>query len=373
MSIVSVVKGILFCAALISACLSLSPWLIFIQYILIFPFNLKLFKWWIDLILNGWFGFACFLLQYLYGTKIVVTGDNAVPGDNVFAISNHRCRLDWMFLWVFFLKEGRLQNMKIAMKDLLKKAIPFNWPMQTHNFLFLSRKWEEDRVYLHKIFNFFRSLKYPIQIVFFPEGTDKTPNTTQRSDKFAKDNNLAPLSHLLHPRTTGFVYSTQKLIDFDLINCIYDITIAYPDKVPQNESSIFTGFPKEVHINLKRFPLDKIPTDDAKLGEWLTDRWYTKDKLLEEFKNNNSFKQEGPKHTPLMSPTYENIYLRSIAIFWIIAPMVSWYYFWHSYTLKLFYFVTWFAFQAITVYCGLDHFEMDYWKNYATESYFKIK
>ena len=45
----------------------------------------------------------------------------------------------------------------------------------------------------------------------FPEGTDLTPTTKARSDRFAEKNDLPKYSHVLHPRTTGFAFLVQKM------------------------------------------------------------------------------------------------------------------------------------------------------------------
>ena len=50
-----------------------------------------------------------------------------------------------------------------------------------------------------------------LQILLFPEGTDLTPTTKARSDRFAEKNDLPKYNHVLHPRTTGFAFLVQKM------------------------------------------------------------------------------------------------------------------------------------------------------------------
>lgn len=50
-----------------------------------------------------------------------------------------------------------------------------------------------------------------VQILMFPEGTDKTAHTTSRSDQFADREGLPRLRHVLYPRSAGFVHLTQKM------------------------------------------------------------------------------------------------------------------------------------------------------------------
>lgn len=115
--------------------------------------------------------------------------------------------------------------------------------MQESMFWFLSRKWEIDRPNIDQMLRHTHSKRYPIQLLIFPEGTDKTPDTTARSDAYARKNNLPLLQHVLHPRETGFVYVIKALRDLGAIDAVYDLTLAYAPTVPQTELSVFTGFP----------------------------------------------------------------------------------------------------------------------------------
>ena len=49
------------------------------------------------------------------------------------------------------------------------------------------------------------------QILLFPEGTDLTKHTKQRSDQYAEKNNLPKYDFVLHPRTTGFTHIVQEM------------------------------------------------------------------------------------------------------------------------------------------------------------------
>lgn len=49
------------------------------------------------------------------------------------------------------------------------------------------------------------------QILLFPEGTDLTPASKVRSDRYAEKHNLPKLDRVLHPKTTGFAFLAQRL------------------------------------------------------------------------------------------------------------------------------------------------------------------
>lgn len=109
----------------------------------------------------------------------------------------------------------------------------------------------------------------------FPEGTDLSPDNIIRSNIYAKKNNLPNYQHVLHPKTTGFVFLVDTMrkskINYILIfskcivtdvlhfcldnqiNAVYDLTVGYPDLIPQSEMDALRGvFPKRVHFHIKR-------------------------------------------------------------------------------------------------------------------------
>ena len=52
----------------------------------------------------------------IVGVKFVFTGDQVERNDPFVMISNHRNRLDWLFLWAWFLRFGRASHEKIVLK-----------------------------------------------------------------------------------------------------------------------------------------------------------------------------------------------------------------------------------------------------------------
>ena len=52
--------------------------------------------------------------------------------------------------------------------------------------------------------------------MLFPEGTNLSPRSRARSDEFARKSNRAPATHLLHPRTTGFVHLVKGELTVEL-------------------------------------------------------------------------------------------------------------------------------------------------------------
>ena len=83
--------------------------------------------------------------------------------------------------------------------------------MQMARFVYISRKWDKDEARIGKMVDYLGKHSQPYQLVLFPEGTNITPETKKKSKVYGETNNLKPLKHLLHPRTTGFTYLAQQM------------------------------------------------------------------------------------------------------------------------------------------------------------------
>ena len=86
-----------------------------------------------------------------------------------------------------------------------------------------------------------------------------------------------------------FVASVEGLGDH--LHAVYDVTIGYVDGVPTLWQYI-TGRVKEIHLHVRRFPAEELPILEAELKQWLLDRFYEKDALLEQFYATGSFPTE---------------------------------------------------------------------------------
>ena len=90
----------------------------------------------------------------------------------------------------------------------------------------------------------------------------------------------------------------MKAVDPSL-DGIYDLTVGYsgltetdePEKVYTLGQLFFAGnAPSQVHYHLSYIPLKEIPRQSAdEFGEWLRERFYEKDRLLDEFYKNGKF------------------------------------------------------------------------------------
>ncbi|TRY88716.1 hypothetical protein DNTS_029658 [Danionella cerebrum] len=244
----------------------------------------RMYRWITHRMLAAWLTLPPALLELLLGVRVRVWGDWFEPNESSLILMNHRTRLDWMFLWSCLMRRSELTLLKICLKSALKSVPGFGWAMQVGCYLFLSRRWMVDRSHLSNILKFFCHIREPVQILLFPEGTDLTEHTRSRSDEFAEKHSLPKYEFVLHPRTTGFTFMLETLRQGGNLDALHDITVAYPQLIPQTEGHLLAGqFPEEIHFHLQRFPVASVPEDSAGLQIWLQDLWKQKEQRLQEF------------------------------------------------------------------------------------------
>lgn len=77
--------------------------------------------------------------------------------------------------------------------------------MQLSCFLYIKRRWDEDRCKIKNLVEYISSLKRNYQILIFPEGTDLTPKTLEKSHQYANKYNLKVIIFYAYPaRRTKF-------------------------------------------------------------------------------------------------------------------------------------------------------------------------
>lgn len=313
------------------------------------------YRWLTDRIVATWLTLPVALLELVFGAKVVITGDGFIPGERSVIIMNHRTRLDWMFLWNCLLRYSYLRLEKICLKSTLKAVPGFGWAMQIAAFIFIHRKWEEDKSHFEAMLDYFCDIKEPLQLLIFPEGTDLTENTKARSNEFAEKNSLEKFEYVLHPRTTGFTFIVHRLREGNNLDAIHDITVAYPHNIPQTEKHILRGnFPKEIHFHVRRYPVSSLPASKEDLQLWCQERWKEKEVRLRTF-------YEGEKYfdvtrrsriPPCKSELRVHLIKFASLLYWTAFVVASFY------LIYLYSIVRWYALVMIVIfvlqekYCG---------------------
>lgn len=245
-------------------------------------------------------------------------------------ISNHQIYTDWVFLWWVAYTSDLAGSVYIMLKKSLAAIPAIGYGMTNYKFIFLSRRWASDKLIMNNQLGEVdadargegllagkgpisidingeknwdttmtdeNNIQWPYNLILFPEGTNLSKNTREKSAEYAAKINMQPYKNLILPRTTGLRFTLQKLRTS--IDSVYDITIGYSG-VKQHEYGelIYTlpniflkgQLPKLVDIHIRDFKINEIPIDDEeKFSEWLFKVWREKDELLDIYYEKGSF------------------------------------------------------------------------------------
>ncbi|XBW35428.1 hypothetical protein QEN19_000994 [Hanseniaspora menglaensis] len=272
-------------------------------------------------------------------STVVIASTNFT--DESVVIANHQIYTDWVYLWWLAYTSNLAGNVYILLKKSLESIPILGYGMKNYQFIFLSRKWEKDQVnlrnsindinlnsrgigrasgrvpigtagngeyiwpeHLDLSFNSHKSKTWPYQLILFPEGTNLSANTKNKSIEYAKKIDKAPFQNVLLPHVTG-IYEILK----NLTSCktLYDLTIGYSG-VEQHEfaQDIYTlkkvflegASPEIVDIHLTAIDRTDIPLENIdSFSDWLFGRWKLKDDLMNEYYLQGSdFKTEDTAH-----------------------------------------------------------------------------
>lgn len=286
--------------------------------------------------------------------KVDASGNlSSILSPNSVWIANHQIYTDWLFLW-FLQYTGRFgDSIYIVLKENLGKIPVLGPGMRVFKFLFLSRKWEADKVRLtNQLLEIDADARgvgpssgvkcvastnpslpgvtlwpkgsrgekqiWTYQLVIYPEGTVKSPHTRARSDKFVVNTGRPVMKHVLLPRVRGLFLMLRLLRN--TVEVVYDLACGYGgltgddygEDVFTLKSFYLLGYgPSLVNYHVRAWNLKDIPLGDddsldidsvdpavlKKFEDWLYDTWYAKDELLDRFYKTGSFADPQQKNT----------------------------------------------------------------------------
>ncbi|MCO5597627.1 hypothetical protein L7F22_051708 [Adiantum nelumboides] len=238
-------------------------------------------------IFGRWLSMWPFFFEKVNKTQVIFSGHNVPEAERTIVICNHRTEVDWMYIWNLALRKKRVGSVKYVVKSSVKNVPIFGWAFHVLEFLLVNRSWQVDELVFESMLSTFKGFQDPLWLVIFPEGTDYTEAKCEKSQKFAKDNGLPKLDHVLLPRTKGVYASLAQL--HDSVDAVYDLTIGYKNKCPLFIENALGTEPKEVHIHVKRIPISDITITEAGVSEWLVKEFETKDALLSHFYSKGRF------------------------------------------------------------------------------------
>lgn len=233
------------------------------------------------------FDFTAFILTALCGTKVLIYSDtpDILSDDSLgLIISNHRCRVDWMYVGWFYAAITKSSNyLKIILKDALRYVPIFGWAAQILMFIFLERKKERDLPHIKRATSYLLHADKRVVMLIFPEGTDLSQKNLAKSREFSTENKLREYKQVLYPKPAGFLATVKPLRNQKL--SIHDLTVAYKgyttQKRPNEKDFLFGIFPSEVHILVRRHEIDSILDEE----NWLPLSFLKKEEELLQFES----------------------------------------------------------------------------------------
>ena len=212
--------------------------------------------------------------------------------ENAMVIMNHWNTLDWTMVSILAARRLRLANQRFMAKNEIFWYPILGMGMYFHGCFFLKRNWAQDKAVLDESLKDLSSSTIPFWFVFYPEGTRKTPAKLAQSQSYGKKNNLPILSHVLLPRTLGFVTMAQSLRHH--MDCLYDCTLGFADGSSPSVYDMMAGnyTNKDLYLHVRRFGMDKLPTENKDLADWLVGRYVEKDRQLAYLQRNGKFMED---------------------------------------------------------------------------------
>ena len=281
-----------------------------ISSLIVKPFSPPLFRRVNRLFANTWWGLCAWGAEKIHGVRVLLSGDELPVRESSIVILNHQTMTDIPVLFSLAKSKGRLGDLKWFVKDVIKYVPGIGWGMLFLDCLFIKRNWMKDQDHIHRVFKNILDHSIPLWLVTFAEGTRLTPANLEQSRAYAAKQGLAPFRHLLIPRTKGFVVSTQSLCDH--VDAVYDLTIGYVNEIPSLWQWV-KGEVQSVHLYVRRFPKEMLPTEAKDLAQWLLDLFKEKDRLLENFYQNGVFsshRTNSPGVYPKVFETFPSIFPR---------------------------------------------------------------
>lgn len=223
----------------------------------------------------GWWAYA---LQHLVGITVEFLGDDVPPAENAIVIANHQTMGDIPVMLCLALAKDRVGDLKWLVKDVLKYVPGVGWGLVFLDALFLKRKWADDQDTVTETFQRYVSMKTPLWLVMYPEGTRaNNKKLAEHRASPAKEGEIKT-HYVLRPRAKGFAASVQGLQS--VIGAIYDLTIVYPGDRPPTLMEIMRGEVSSVKIFVRRFRVEDVPKDSEGLRAWLLRIYQEKDQII---------------------------------------------------------------------------------------------
>ena len=241
--------------------------------------------------------FMCYLTwtltSFIFDRQGVVfsfSGLDDIPeGESAFVITNHKFFGDFFCICCLARAKGMMGYIRTFVKWETFRIPLFGWSMYLNNFPGLKRNWGTDKGKLQESIRRFIDYKFPIWLVSHVEGTRFNAKNAAKSREFTDSRGMPPLNYVILPRYKGFWATICALRDaHSHVKEIYDVTMCYYHerkgfgyKPTLRELGLGKIQEMHVHMHVERIPISEVPLDEQECAQWLYQRFYRKDAVLE--------------------------------------------------------------------------------------------
>lgn len=311
LTLLRVIRGVLCLVVLLTTAFTTLVFLTPVSFVILRLFSIHYSREATSFLFGHWLAMWPLLFEKINKTKVLFAGDSVPPRERILLISNHRTEVDWMYMWDLALRKDCLGYVKYILKSSVRNVPIFGWAFYILEFILIERKWELDKPVIESMLATFKDPRDPLWLVLFPEGTDFTEKKCIRSQQFAEEHGLPILSNVLLPRTKGFTASLDSLRGS--LDAVYDVTIGYKYRCPLFMDNVFGVDPAEVHLHIRRVPLNEIPPTEDGGAAWLIEAFRRKDELLSTFSKEGFFPDAGIEEELPTSKCFLNLAVMIIA------------------------------------------------------------
>ena len=226
-----------------------------------------------------YWSYVAWMAQTFGGLTLQISGDELPANENAVMLANHQSAVDTIVQLMLGWRYRRLGDMKFFIKDIIKWIPGPGWGMIFLECIFMKRNWNEDRKRVVKQLHRFQTGRVPVWVIIYPEGTRLRPSRLALAQEFASKQGVAKPLRVLIPRVRGFQATLEGLQDH--LQAVYDVTIAYPGQAP-SLWDLLAGQVGQIKVEVRRYPLEDVPTDGEGCAAWLQQLFRDKDQRLQQ-------------------------------------------------------------------------------------------
>ncbi|KAF2365380.1 Acyltransferase C-terminal domain [Trinorchestia longiramus] len=259
------------------------------------PLPAWVYQWGDDHMYSLYQRLVLFFFETCTGVEVIMYGDSEKllnAKESVLYFANHQSTADWLVANMVSVRADSIGHLRYVMKSALQMLPLFGWYFYVHGCIYVKRgKFNQDKML--QALRYLKDPKIPSWLVIFPEGTryhSSTPSAIEKSEEFARKNNLTPLKHHLVPKHRGMWLAVEHL--HTKLDALYDVSVFYEGTVDVTTGKrrdapqlvdFLLGHCSRVHINVRRIPISAVPKTEDTFKSWVHETFVEKDNILRPF------------------------------------------------------------------------------------------